>query len=61
MPAHVGFVAARSAWLRDKIRKAREKQEAQALVDVSAMSLLYLERTFVDSEPKATGVCALVP
>ncbi|XP_040066020.1 leucine-zipper-like transcriptional regulator 1 [Ixodes scapularis] len=34
VPAHVGFVAARSAWLRDKIRKAREKQEAQALVDV---------------------------
>ncbi|CAN7988167.1 unnamed protein product, partial [Ixodes pacificus] len=35
VPAHVGFVAARSAWLRDKIRKAREKQEAQALVDRS--------------------------
>lgn len=37
IPAHVAFVAARSLWLRDKIRRAREKQEDHdldhALVD----------------------------
>ncbi|XP_064461375.1 leucine-zipper-like transcriptional regulator 1 [Ornithodoros turicata] len=38
IPAHIAFVAARSQWLRDKIRRAREKQEDRdldhALVDL---------------------------